>query len=253
MIPYIEINPLVIGDKIAIQPFGLLVVAGCTTGLLVARWHARSRGLPLKDFGWLAVWVLVPAFVLSHVVSMGLYFPDALVHAPTRILRIETSMSSFGGFLGGTLGALAYLKRRGLPVLEFSDALVLGLTIGWVFGRLGCTIAHDHPGLHSDFILAVNYPDGPRHDLGFYEWLYTIFLTAVLLWVRSRRPPAGTIVGVACVLYAPVRFMFDFLRVEDTLYLGFTPGQYFAVVLLFVGCWVLWQTIKYHPRDTGGC
>jgi phosphatidylglycerol:prolipoprotein diacylglycerol transferase len=115
----------------------------------------------------------------------------------------------------------------------------LGLAVGWFFGRLGCSIVHDHPGLPSDFILAVQYPTGPRHDLGFYEWLFTIGLIVLLLMLRRRGLPAGMLTGVVCVLYAPVRFMLDFLRVGDRLYYGFTPGQYLAVVMLIAGVAVL--------------
>jgi len=250
MLPYIEIPAIVLTDQLAIEPFGLLVVTGCVAGLLVAHWHARSRGLPPTDFAWLAVWILVPAFALSHLTSMVLYFPEALMDSPARLLRIETSMSSFGGFLGGTIGAVTYLKRRKLPLLEYCDALMLGLTVGWLFGRLGCTIVHDHPGVHSNFFLAVNYPDGPRHDLGLYEWLFTIVLSGILLLVRRKRWPAGTMIGIACVLYAPVRFLLDFLRVEDKLYLGLTPGQYFSVLLLLLGAWVLWRSVNIHLGES---
>ena len=35
-----------------------------------------------------------------------------------------------------------------------------------MFGRMGCSIAHDHPGLESDLWFAVQYPHGGRFDLG---------------------------------------------------------------------------------------
>jgi phosphatidylglycerol:prolipoprotein diacylglycerol transferase len=43
------------------------------------------------------------------------------------------------------------------------------------------------------------------------------------------------------VLYAPVRFLLDFLRYVDVRYFDFTPGQYGAAALLVVGVLILWR------------
>ncbi len=238
MIPYIEIPALTIWGPIAIHPFGVLVVSGCVTGAFVARWHAGTRGLDLRHFPALLTWVLISGFVVSHLVALALYRPEGL-RLDLNLLQIGKGMSSYGGFLGATFAAIIYLKRRGLALMEFIDALILGLVVGWFFGRLGCTIVHDHPGLPSDFFLAVKYPSGPRHDLGFYEWLFAVGLNLLLFSIRGRGLPAGVLTGVVCLLYAPFRFLTDFLRVTDRLYLGFTPGHYFSVALLLVGVAVL--------------
>jgi phosphatidylglycerol:prolipoprotein diacylglycerol transferase len=246
MIPYIEIPPLMIWGPIAIQPFGVLVLTGCIVGFLVARRYAGSRGLAQDRFFELAIWVLVLGFTLSHLVSMLLYFPETVRSRPISLINLAGSMSSFGGFFGGGFGAIIYLKINKLPVLEYGDASLVGLVVGWFFGRLGCTIAHDHPGIHSDFFLAVKYPGGARHDLGFYEWLFTIGLIVVLIFIRRAGLPPGAIIGAVFILYAPVRFLLDFLRVGDKLYFGLTPGQYFSVILIPLGVFFLLKAYKKH-------
>ena len=58
--------------------------------------------------------------------------------------------------------------------------------------------------------------------------------------VLNRRPrPAGTSVAVLALLYAPARFLGDFLRNTDLAgadvrYLGLTVGQYGSLALLGV-------------------
>jgi len=37
------------------------------------------------------------------------------------------------------------------------------------------------------------------------------------------------------IVYAPVRFLFDFLRKNDIRYGGLTPGQWGAIALVVVG------------------
>jgi phosphatidylglycerol:prolipoprotein diacylglycerol transferase len=184
-------------------------------------------------------WVLLPGFLFAHVAALVFYYPEVLAGGPLPALRVGTALSSYGGFVGGAFGAIAYLRRGQLHVWDYLDALVLGLCAGWFFGRLGCTIVHDHPGVRSDFFLAVRFPSGSRHDLGFYEWLFTIFLIITLLIVRSLKPLPGVMLGTVCILYAPVRFLLDFLRVSDRLYIGLTPAQYGSAALFLVGIWML--------------
>lgn len=239
MIPYVEIPPLFMIGSFAVQPFGVLVLTGCIVGFFVAYWYAGKLGLYRNEFRHIAPWVLVSGFVFSHLIDMALYFPEELLSRPLSSVSIGTSMSSYGGFFGGGLAAIIYLRKKNLPVLQYVDALVMGLTAGWFFGRLGCSIAHDHPGRPSEFFLAVRFPDVPRHDLGLYEWLFTILLLIIALTIRPWKFRPGTLTGMLCVLYGPVRFMLDFLRVGDRLYFGFTPGQYFSVLLLGIGFWLL--------------
>jgi phosphatidylglycerol---prolipoprotein diacylglyceryl transferase len=243
MAPYLEVSPIRLGGLLTLQPFGVLVVTGCVVGYTVGRWHAGRVGVDPQVFGRLTLWILVPAFLLAHWVSLLAYYPGAVWQDPLSLLRIYASLSSAGGLLGAALGAVSYWTLYGrhirLSLRASGDAVAVGWTAGWFFGRLGCTLAHDHPGLPSAFWLAVQYPDGPRHDLGWYEWLYTIGLNLVVFAIRGRPLPPGTLLGLVAVGYAPGRFLLDYLRAADIRYAGWTPGQYFSVGLLGFGLWML--------------
>jgi prolipoprotein diacylglyceryltransferase len=70
------------------------------------------------------------------------------------------------------------------------------------------------------------------HDLGWYEFLYTLLAIVPVFLLLDRRPrPPGFYVIVFLLFYVPARFGLDFLRLSDTRYFGLTPGQYagFAV------------------------
>jgi phosphatidylglycerol:prolipoprotein diacylglycerol transferase len=135
-----------------------------------------------------------------------------------------------------------------------ADVLAEGLVIGWVFGRLGCTLVHDHIGTPSSFPLAIRFPGGARHDLGFYELLYTVLVLvpAVLVLGRRARPPGASIVVLA-LLYAPARFLGDFLRQTDlpgadARFFGLTGAQYGCVVLAAVAVAIAIRT-ALGPRS----
>lgn len=246
MIPYIDIPPIRLVGPLAIQPFGLLVAIGLVVGYQVAMWETRRRGLDPKHTGSLVLWTLIGGFVVAHLVSVVFYFPEEIAANPLVLLKFWGSLSSYGGFAGGALAALYYIRREKLTLWPHVDMLALSLIAGWFFGRMGCSVVHDHPGKLSDFFLAVKYPGGARHDLGFYEWLFTILLIAGAFTLRRLDLRPGSVLVMIMIAYAPVRFGLDFLRTADRLYAGLTPGQYFSIALL-IGGFVLWRRLP--PRE----
>jgi phosphatidylglycerol---prolipoprotein diacylglyceryl transferase len=133
-------------------------------------------------------------------------------------------------------------------VLPYVDVICSAFPTAWVFGRTGCTIAHDHPGLRSDLWFAVQYPRGGRLDLGLYEMILTIPLAVTFLVLRSKPRPWGFYAGASCVAYAPWRFALDFLRAEDVSsadprYAGSTPAQYACLGMLVLGVTLLWKAL----------
>jgi phosphatidylglycerol:prolipoprotein diacylglycerol transferase len=240
MIPYIQVPPVHIGPLL-MEPFGILVALGCVAGWLVARREASLRGLDPAAIDGCLFWALVPGFFASRLFELAFYHPAQLIAQPWSVLFFWQSMSSFGGFIGGAAGTLGYFHHTRRPLMPYAECLLVGFVVGWFFGRLGCTIVHDHPGIHSDFFLAVRYPDGARHDLGFYEWLFTIVMAIVIFRMDRARLPPGLLIGGVCLAYAPVRFLLDFLRVADIRYYGLTAGQYACVTLFGVGLWLVWH------------
>src|SRR4029079_8169499 len=137
---------------------------------------------------------------------------------------------------------LLYKKRRWWVE---ADLLIQGMILAWVFGRLGCTVSGDHPGPRTTLPFAYPYPDGPRHNMGLYELVFTVvvLLPANLLLyrrARTRKPPGGAYVAMTCLLYGAGRFALDFLRATDVTnsdpsYAGLTLGHYCSLAVFLVG------------------
>lgn len=263
MVPYVHIPALELGAE-KIYAFDIFVAVAIVVGVVVADRRARRLGLDQRVISDVALWAVIPGFILSHLVSIVFYFPWRLADDPWVLVRFWDGMSSLGGFLGGALGVIYYFRRNKLPLWPYSNALVFGFTVAWIFGRLACTVAHDHPGLTTDFFLAVDFPleycqhktlpgvcfdelpPGPRHDLGFYEMLWAMGMSAFFILRRNRPTFAGFNVSVFVLAYMPIRFLNDFLRTADERYLGLTPAQYICLGLLPVGVWLYRSRMKAH-------
>jgi phosphatidylglycerol:prolipoprotein diacylglycerol transferase len=219
-----------------LHAFGFLVGTGIILGTVLAGRRARDFGASEQVVSQLALWAVIPGFIGAHFVHVLAYYPEEFLKRPLYLLEIWNGISSFGGFVGGTLGVWWYFRRnRGLPFLPYADALIYGFTFAWIFGRLGCTVAFDHPGFETDFLLAMDYPGdgkdvgpGLRHNLGFYEAIWSVVMAAFFFTQRHVTHFKGWFVAVFVLTYMPFRFGLDFLRAVDERYAGLTPGQWIS-------------------------
>jgi phosphatidylglycerol:prolipoprotein diacylglycerol transferase len=255
MIPYFELRTIPIVGDVSLAVFGTLVVLGVVVGVFVAESRARVVGIPRSEIHGAILWSVVPGFVLAHLVAWLPHAHNPAAWSPKALLGYWNGMSSFGGFAGALLGLALFYRGGRRPWLGAAEVLLQALVVGWLFGRLGCTLVHDHVGTPSSFWLAIRFPDGPRHDLGLYEFLYTsLVLFPAILVVNRRVRPAGSTIVVIALLYAPARFLADFLRDPelpgaDGRYLGLTVAQHGCIVLAGVGLVLAWQ-LRLHSGRT---
>jgi len=240
LIQWFEPPTLALGP-FTLQTFGLLSALGVLTGARLAAWAASADGLDGKAVLDFAVVGVAAGVLGGHLVHLGFYHQEELSD-PFRVLRFWEGLSSMGGLLGAMVAALVWFRRRGLAFAPFGDAYALGLAPGWGIARLGCFSVHDHPGVRSDFWLAVDFPGGPRHDLGLYEAVL-LFAIGGLLWtLRRRRALGGRLLPLLALLYGAGRFLLDFLRARpgdlpyaDGRQLGLTFAQWFSIGLVGYG------------------
>jgi phosphatidylglycerol:prolipoprotein diacylglycerol transferase len=256
--------------------FGLLVGIAVLVGTWIAQKRAEATQLNPRVIGDMGLWLVIIGFLFAHWFSVLAYFPERVFGEPCQavtdclidgeqyvcrpngrcnngdwleMLRIWSGISSFGGFIGATLGVVIFLNvqkvhvipgllvlegGKGRPVLKYVDALAFGFAFAWIFGRMGCFSAHDHVGCATNSPLAVAFPDGwrrgvpaieafgppgitPRYDLGFLEMLWSVGLSLFFLAVSRTRKVLrpGWYVAVMAMLYAPFRFYLDTLRAID--------------------------------------
>lgn len=257
MIPYFPPVVLRVG-RFSVHLFGVLVAIGVFLGVVQLLRRGRQLGQSEGDSTSMATWSILMGFAVAHVADVIAYHPERLIDRPIKeavmvLLNPSLGISSLGGFLGGTLGIWAWSLRHRASVMVQVDSMLFGLATGWFFGRMGCFAAHDHPGLPSNFFLAVDFGPGAysgrRHDLGLYEALFALLLALLFQWLAQKPRPLGLYAALATTLYAPVRFALDFLRVDDKRYLGLTPGQYGCAVVLVVGLRLITRIPKTQPAS----
>lgn len=260
MIPYLQIPPIVVFDYPLIHPFGILVATGILAGAALTVRRGVRLGLQEEMIKNMIFWSLLCGFLLSHILDVIVYQDHPTFLATLKaIADPRTGLSSMFGFAGAVLGLVLWCRHHKEPILPYADSLAYGLAVGWMFGRLGCTVAHDHPGERTTFFLGMDYPcpnahcpnvpgeiihtgaEFRRHDMGFYEVLIAGALAA-FYWLAEHfyKPRLGFFVAAIATYYGPVRFALDFLRVKDIpsadpRFFNLTPAHYAAIVVTIVG------------------
>ncbi|MBN2797780.1 MAG: prolipoprotein diacylglyceryl transferase [Deltaproteobacteria bacterium] len=245
--------------SLPIDPWATLVAIGFVVALELARHRGLRMGIDPRDVVDGAVFIAVSAFFMAHVVTVLAYHPERLAEDGIwSLLKVWEGFSSYGGFLGAILATVIFFRWiRPRPFWRFADLIAFGFPFGWLFGRMGCSVVHDHVGKKTDFFLAMDFDhglfgagdpapwaDGVRHELGMYEAMFMVPVAAAF-WLLGRKDrPPGFFAGLFAVVYAPVRFGLDELRNTDLAwadarYYGLTPGQYGSLLLFLAGAAVL--------------
>lgn len=261
MLPYYE-QPLWHLGPLTVHAFGIAVATAVWFGLVMVQRRFDRAALDHtigERLGW---WVILGGIIGAHLFSVLLYFPHELRSDPWLLVRVWDPISSIGGMLGGIAGGLLFFSLR-LPDVDWREKLAYLDAIAFVFpaalaiGRVGCALAHDHPGVVTDFPLAIsleteaarNYIGGVYnaagltlpsaaptmgfHDLGLYELLFlSLVVVPAFIYLDRRRRPAGFYLIAFSALYFPVRFALDMLRAADARYLGLTPAQWAAALVV---------------------
>jgi len=249
MIPYLHLPIFSLGP-ITVHTWGFFVSLGFLVGLLLARHEAKRRGLATEKVVDLCFWIIIGALFGARLSHVLFYEPSFYLARPLEILKVwQGGLSSFGGFFGAILVGWLYLKKQKLNFLQWADVIIFGLPLGWGIGRLGCFLTHLHPGVKSNFFLAVNFPDGPRLEMGLLEAIFSLLFFGYFLLMRRRPRWRGFYLINFALIYGVWRFFADFLRAQDigggvdARYLGLTPAQYGSLIFIVVGLW-LWLLLK---------
>lgn len=255
LIPWFEVPVLNIplgSMTLPLHGFGLLVALGFLVGGQIAMNRARRMGDSADALNRLIGWLVVGTFVGGHVGNSLMYEPMEHFRDPIRFLYVWEGLSSYGGFAVCVPLSVYFFYRYKLNLWSNLDHLAHGLAIGWFLGRMGCFVAHDHPGSPTNFYLGV-YGICPGlgkgvacHDTGLYEALWSLGMFVIFLIMDRWPQKPGVYVALFWAAYGPVRFFLDFLRPEstDVRYFGLTPAHYFSVATTLVAVGLLVQRLR---------
>ncbi len=234
MLPYHSFISWKIGP-ITIQSFGLMMALGflAATYVLARQFKAGKE----REHAYNLAMVAVVAGVIGSRILFAIENPGAVSGFIEFFYFWEGGLSWFGGFLGGLLGVIAYIRINKLGFWNIADKMAPAIAIGHSFGRLGCILGD---GGHVGKITSMPWGfdvDGigvGRHVTAWYEMIGLAALFGVFMLLRKKKPFPGFVFYSYLVGYGLIRFVSDFFRTEPT-YMGLTVAQYMSIGLFTAG------------------
>jgi len=208
----------------------------------------------------IAVYVIIGTIVGARLGDVLFYQDWAVIQKdPMTLVRFwEGGLASHGG-AAGIFFALFFFSRRyrkegGIfSFLRVLDLVVIPAAVGGCFIRLGNFFNQEILGTFTELPWGVifGHPvDGgpllPRHPVQLYESLW-YFLTFLILFYYSKKnlgvQKPGKICGLFFILVFGFRFLIEFLKVEQSVFLTaasyFRMGQYLSLPFIAVGIWLV--------------
>ena len=260
--PHFKLGPL------SISPHGIGIAVGFILGARLMLPEAERKGIGENEVYPLltraAIGAIVGAriaFVINHLAASST--DVGYIHDPLAIFKIwEGGISLLGGFIGAIAVALPEMRKRRLSFWQVMDAAAPGMALGVIIGRVGDLIVGDHLGKQTGFFLGFKCPNkvtstaspclpGPGavvHQTALYDFVLSIILLAMLLWLRQRRGRYdGYLITVFGAWYGCQRILEDFLREDKHVVPGLTGSQVTAILTVLVCLWHL-IFVRRTPR-----
>ena len=206
--------------SLKLYTYGLFVALGFITAIWFTKRNAKFYGVPDQIVSDLFFTVLISAIagarILYVLINLNAYKDNLL-----DVFKIwNGGLVFFGGFLGGALGAIIFLKIKKMDIWKTADVIAPGLALGHSVGRFGCLFAGCCYGKPSDLSIALTFtnPDSlaplnvPLQPTQLYMIASNFILFLILLAIQRRKSFNGMVFLSYIMLYSLFRSIIEFFR-----------------------------------------
>ena len=212
----------------------IFTALGYLTGVSVLVWSAAQKRLATQGMGLVAAAGLLGGIFgakVSELIFQGW---------PVRIGLIEGLDPRLGGraLLGGLVfgwSGVELMKRRLGIRRSTGDLFALALPAGEAVGRIGCFFNGCCYGTVCNVPGAVFQHGAWRYPVQIYSSLTAAMIFGILMAFRKRLAREGDLFKLYLILFGSTRFALEFLRQNDTFWMGLTPMQWFCLELTAFG------------------
>ncbi len=246
-----------------IHVYGLMYAIGVALAILITRRRWRAVGGDPDLVYDVALWGF-PAGLIGGRIYFDVTSFSEMPHTWYGPIAVwDGGLGIWGGVAAGAAVGIWRLRRAGVRVAPFMDAVAPALLVAQAIGRIGNYFNQELFGGPSSLPWAIQIAPANRpvgyagygtfHPTFLYELIWDLALAAFLVWLghhRRIRPPG--LFALYVTGYSAFRIFEESIRVDPAHYiLGLRLNFYVASVLTIVGAaWFV--AIQRGPED-GDC
>ena len=254
----INISPVAftIGN-LEVRWYGIMIALAIVVLILWTLWQVKKGAKVTYDTVFTAALIGIPSGVifsrLLHVIDKWEYYREHL----NQVIGAE-GLTIYGAVLGAALGIWIYSRFSKISFGYFADVLAPGIILAQAIGRVGCTLNGCCYGIEAGLPWSFVYTDPQSfapigvatHPTTVYEIIFLLVLFGVILMLRGRFVPDGSLFLVYLSLYSLWRLGIDYLREGTPFLFGLHQAQVIALIVLAVAIPLLAYRTRRVKKDT---
>jgi prolipoprotein diacylglyceryl transferase len=246
-----------------IRAYALLILLG----IVVAIWYGGKRwvergGLP-GTVADVAIWAVPFGIIggrLYHVITDNqIYFGENGKGLLAAFRIWDGGLGIWGAVILGGVGAWIGVRRRGIPLPPFADAIAPGIVLAQAIGRWGNWFNQELFGAPTDLpwgleIDLANRPEGYEqyatfHPTFLYESIWCVLVAIVLVWADRRwRMGHGRVFALYITLYSVGRAIIESMRIDDAnQFFGIRLNVFTALLVIIGGIVYIVVSARLRP------
>jgi len=244
---------------IEIRWYGIMVALAILTVVLWTAWQVKKGANISYDTLFTASLVGIPSGMilarLLHVIDGWEYYSQN----PGEIIG-GGGLTAYGAVLGAALGIWIYSRFSRFQFGYFADVVAPGIILAQAVGRIGCTINGCCYGVETSLPWGIVYTHSNSlcplgvvvHPATVYEIIWNLLVFGVLLRLRGRLKPDGSLFLVYLSLYSVYRLGTDFLREGTPFLFGLHQAQVIAIIVLAIAIPLLALRTRWVSKVSEG-
>lgn len=242
-----------------LRAYSTLFVLAFFLGVLVTLYFVKAEGKEeYTDNIWdLALLLLVGGLLGARIWQVFFFDWNFYRQHLTEIPAIwHGGLSIQGGVVGALLLGGFYVWKKKLPFWEIADLMAPGLILAQAIGRDANLMNGDAFGGPTGGNFGILYPVGtiardtfgnqPLWPAEVWEGQFDVILFAVLVGMKLKKLPSGTIFLTYAAAYNLARFFLEYLRGDSPRFLfGWTAAQWSSVTAVAIALILLiWRIAR---------
>ena len=249
---YTQFNPVAFNiGEVAVHWYGIMYALALLSAIFVAKWFIKHDKLNISnDLFDSYIWWAEIGVILGARLGYILFYDTQTMYYLTHPWQIFnpfidgvytgiSGMSYHRAFIGFLIASFLFCRKNKVSFWFLADISVLGISAGYVFGRLGNFFNQELIGRETDVPWGIYVNNTLRHPSQLYEaFLEGILIFIILFFIRIKKSFDGQLALTYGILYSIMRIIAEFYRQPD-IQLGFLYGGWLTMGMLISGVFAI--------------
>ncbi len=249
---YSKFDPVAFNlGSIAVHWYGIMYALALISAIFVAKWFIKHDKIAISNDSFDSyIWWAEVGVILGARIGYVLFYDTNTMYYLTHPWQIFnpfingeyagiSGMSYHGALIGFIIASYLFSRKHKISFFFLTDIAVLGISAGYVFGRMGNFFNQELVGRITDVPWGIYVGETLRHPSQLYEaFLEGILIFIILFFVRKYKTFDGQLALLYVILYSIMRIISELFRQPD-FQLGFIYSDWLTMGMLQSGLFAL--------------